>query len=183
MLYLTDAGGQLFKFDFNGNSMWPAVYVNFNTTYNGLLDDGNNFYVACDGGRDVNKFAPNGINLWTTPQWDFYLHCSPAQDSDGYIYATGGAGYYFRKLDPTDGTYVWTKDLDVITTARMAISADDYIYIGCGNGSNGAGLQIWDTGGNHIDTLELDEAAGSPVIGPDGTIYFASGHELYAMGS
>ena len=187
-IYCTDSGGQLWKFAPDGTSLWTDVYVNFHCTYPGSLDEDNNFYVVCDDGRDVNKFAPNGDNLWTTPEWDFYLHTSPAHDSDGYIYATGGwdtptSGYRLRKLDPTDGLTVWEHTLGAIHTGMMAISANGYIYIGCGNGTNGAGLQIWDTDGNHIDTLGLDVSAGSPVIGPDGTIYFASGHELYAMGS
>ncbi len=181
-IYVTDSGGQLWKFDSDGNSLWAAVYVNYNTKWPGSLDDNNNFYVACDGGRDVNKFAPDGTQLWATPQWDFYLHCSPAHDSDGYIYATGGSGYYLRKMDPSDGSTVWEHSLGVITTAMMAVSADGYIYIGCGNGSNGACLQCWDTDGNQIFNLTLPYQAGSPAIGADGTVYVMANRALYAIG-
>jgi hypothetical protein len=187
-IYVTDSGGQLWKFDSDGNSLWDAVYVNYTTKWPGSLDDDNNFYVACDSGRDVNKFAPDGTQLWVTPQWDFNLHCSPAHDSDGYIYATGGwdstyPGYRLRKMDPSDGSTVWEHPLDAISTAMMAVSADGYIYIGCGNGTSyGPGLQCWDTDGNQIFNLTLPYMAGSPAIGADGTVYVIANRILYAVG-
>jgi hypothetical protein len=193
-IYVTDPGGQLWKFDSDGNSLWSDVYVNYTTKWPGSLDDENNFYVVCDEGQDVNKFASNGSNLWTTPQWDFYLHSSPAHDADGYIYATGGweagppppppsGGYRLRKMDPVDGSTEWEHPLGAITTAMMAISADGYIYIGCGNGENyGPGLQCWDTEGNLVFNLPLPYQAGSPAIGADGTVYVDANHVLYAVG-
>jgi hypothetical protein len=187
-IYLVDSGGQCWKFDPDGNSLWSGVYVNYHTKWPGSLDADNNFYVACDGGRDVNKFAPDGTLLWSTPQWDFYLHCSPAHDADGYIYATGGwdsatSGYRIRKMDPSDGSTIWEHTLGAITTAMMAVSADGYIYVGCGNGSSyGPGMQIWDTDGNQIDVIDFPEAGRSPAIAADGTVYIVSGHKLYAIG-
>jgi len=193
-IYLTDPGGQLWKFDSAGNSLWPAVYVNYTTKWPGSLDEDNNFYVACDEGYDVNKFAPDGTQLWATPAWDRYLHCGPAHDADGYIYATGGwepgppppppsGSYRLRKMDPTNGATVWEKILGSVTTALMAISANGYIYVGCGNGSSyGPGLQCWDTNGNQIFNLTLPYQAGSPAIGADGTVYVEANHVLYAIG-
>jgi hypothetical protein len=188
-IYITDPGGQLWKFDSTGNSLWSAVYVNYYTKWPGSLDDDNNFYVVCDDGSDVNKFAPDGTQLWVTPQWDFYLHCSPAHDSEGYIYATGGwdstppVGYRLRKMNPTNGATIWEYPIHAITTAMMAVSADGYIYIGCGNGSSyGPGLQCWDTDGNLIFNVPLPYQAGSPAIGADGTVYVEANHTLYAIG-
>jgi outer membrane protein assembly factor BamB len=189
-IYLTDSAGQLWKFDSAGNVLWPAVYVNYTTKYPGSLDEDNNFYVACDEGRDVNKFAPDGMELWHTLQWDFYLHCSPAHDAQGYIYATGGwdstttpQGYRLRKMNPTTGATVWEKSLAAITTALMAVSKDGHIYVSCGNGSSaGPGLQCWDTNGNQIFSLPLPYQAGSPAIGADGTVYVEANHILYAIG-
>jgi len=193
-IYVTDSAGELWKFDSVGNSLWPAVYVNYETRYPGSLDDDNNFYVACDMGQDVNKFAPDGTQLWTSAPWDYFLHCSPAHDSSGFIYATGGwsgydpvpvppDGYRLRKMDPTDGSTIWEKPLHAITTAMMAVSADGHIYIGCGNGASaGPGLQCWDTDGNQIFSLAFPYQAGSPAIGADGTVYVEANHVLYAIG-
>ena len=185
-IYVNDPAGQLWKFDSDGNSLWSAVYVNYYTKWPGSLDDDNNFYVVCDEGQDVNKFAPDGTQLWTSAPWDRYLHCGPAHDSDGYIYATGGwdgNGYRLRKMDPTDGSTIWEKPLNAITTALMAVSADGHIYIGCGNGENyGPGLQCWDTDGNQIFNLGFPYQAGSPAIGADGTVYVEANHVLYAIG-
>jgi hypothetical protein len=193
-IYVTDSAGELWKFDSVGNSLWAAVYVNYETKWPGSLDDDNNFYVACDMGKDVNKFAPDGTQIWFTPPWDFYLHCSPAHDASGYIYATGGwsgydpfpvppDGYRLRKMDPSNGNTIWEEPLHAITTAMMAVSADGHIYIGCGNGdSAGPGLQCWDTDGNQIFNIPMPYQAGSPAIGADGTVYIEANHVLYAIG-
>ena len=113
------------------------------------------------------------------------INAGVAIGADGTIYVgwndNPAQTRHWYALSPQGGI-LWTLDLPGrITWGMPAIGADGTLYFGSTIGSGG-GLVAVNPGGSIQWILDgLDRIASSPALGPDGTIYVARGHHVYAV--
>ena len=122
---------------------------------------------------------------WSRPEGEILIGAGVAVGADGTIYV-GWNDYaaqtsHWYALSPQGGI-LWTVDVPGSTTKGMpAFGADGTLYFGSRTGSAGSLVAV-DPGGSIRWILDgFDRIASSPAIGPDGTIYVAGGHHVYAV--
>jgi outer membrane protein assembly factor BamB len=133
------------------------------------------------GEYDGNIYAyyPNGYFKWQFSVGTLVLY-NPVIGDDGRIYFS--TGYDLVALTP-NGELDWSTSADCVFRTAPAIAEDGTIYIGA-NGPrflafNSDGSKKWEF------PLPIGSYSGTPSIGKDGTIYFATETEydnfLYAI--
>ncbi len=148
-----------------------------------LLGQKNQLYV---GGDDTNFYAldqQSGQKLWATSLGGS-IRSTPSQAPDGTLYASSVA-YEFRErgvatsvgqvfaLDPDTGAVKWrSRKLDgsVENEASPVPGPDNTVLIA---GENKL-IALDATNGEERWSVDLNGRGGTPIVGPDGTIYASS---------
>lgn len=122
-----------------------------------------------NGVGNLYALNPDGTLRWEVPS----AHGSPGVvGSDGTLYLVLPYGG-FTAVD-MDGVTRWTKTLGNTTAPPAAIAADGTLLVPVSGATALEGtLQALNPAGSNLWTFDgAAQADGSPVVGPDGTIYY-----------
>lgn len=116
-------------------------------------------------------------------RWDFPVGSSgisaPVIGSDGAIFM-GGGDHQMYGIN-ADGTKRWSRDL-AGPIYGLALGGDGTIYVGTGTGANRLFALDPAKGTNHWQYQSADNIGRSPIVGPDGAIYYGGvDAKLYAL--
>lgn len=119
------------------------------------------YFVVQDG--KVRKLkASNGDLLWTSSSLGTNYNYALATDPSGYVYG-GGSANIVRKIDPSDGSFVWSKDLGQ-TIRWIYCDSNGYVYVAYESGfacrlnpSNGNIVWTSSDYGNYSNGICCDE--------------------------
>ncbi len=138
----------------------------------------------------LHAISPEGNKLWEVYTGTRYL--SPVIDQTGNIYTVG---YSKISAHTSEGAQLWSKQATLTdgtgvpnTSNALSIGADGTLYT-VGSGSASYLLAINSVNGNTLWQFQSPKKTvkfSTPVIGPDGTIYFAAapdtvGSDIYAV--
>jgi outer membrane protein assembly factor BamB len=175
-VYVLSNDGRLHSISQDGDLNW-SENLNGSGYSPIIIDDGKLLAVGNNNWRLI-LFETDGTIIW---QWDSPddILSSPVVGPDGTIYILYANGVY--ALNPS-GTLKWNTALSSFSGMRLntpSVGADGSIFFVSGN--TGV-LYALDSEGNIKWTVETDgTAAGNPTISPDGTLYFVSSPDLYAI--
>ena len=105
----------------------------------------------------------------------------PVVAADGILYAVSFQGIVYA-VDPDDGSIIWQNQLDpgIGASGPPALGLNGEVYIADGS----AGLTAFSSSGDklwYFTPRFNNEAAGGPVVGWDGTIYYATAGAVQAV--
>src|SRR5699024_4074494 len=127
----------------------------------------------------IFAFAVNGTNLWATSPDSIKFDGPPAIGIDRSLYVAGYQNHIMHMIDST-GELVWRTASNAPSSwpsTGPAIDRGGNIYYCVSNSVialNGQGQFLWTVyAGYTIPLWHLSQT--SPTIGPDGTLYAASG--------
>ena len=166
---LNPDGSQKWVFDASGNiDGFPAITSD------------NQLYVVANGTvAHLYALRPANGNLVWEKELEGGIGSAVAVDQDGNIYVgTNAAVWSFRE----DGTLRWKSSALTVTESGSFAINGNVIYAGL-KGNDGIVALDMATGDIKWKTLLADTDSFSPVIGPDGTIYYASRNtkKVYAI--
>ncbi len=142
--------------------------------------DGDVYVVTDNFGNELIAIKNGGSTLWTLD--GLGLQGSPTIGPDGTIYVESATSELYA-IDPQDGHIYWTfagSMGEVYVRGSPAISLDGKrLYLPSGGGDLSA-LSAGPTGGRlfwtyHIQGPKDGYIENAPAVGPDGTIYLATG--------
>jgi len=175
------SGSYLYAVNPDGTEKW-SFELNGTVSYSPAIGEDGTIYI---GSTDRNLYAvnPNGAEKWRF-ETDSSIRSSPAIAEDGTIYI--GSRSYLYAID-TDGTEIWRFSADAFFISELAIGDDGTIYGGVMRSEPGIPdprYYFWllAINQNGTERWRFKVDGGSPVIGKDGTIYFSSIRNLYAIG-
>lgn len=124
---------------------------------------------------------------WSIPAGTGSIQAGVTIGVDGTIYVgtsdVAADRISWNAVSP-QGAVVWTLDLPLTGSSTPAVRGDGTLYIGSRTNRPYVGRLIAvDPAGTIRWVLQTDPAGivSSPALGPDGTIYVAGGHYLYAV--
>lgn len=175
VLLMTDCFGQSFSYPTNATLRWKLPLAGASFALPAVGPDGI-IYVMQDAYPGPNLWAinPNGTTNWESTLYDGTVSV-PVVGSDGnlYIFATTNFGNFnLFALNLADGSTNWFYVGDSASEGSdclmPALGADGTVYFCTSAGAIDAvtnGVLEWSA------LSDIGLADGSPVVGPDGTIY------------
>jgi outer membrane protein assembly factor BamB len=160
---LTPDGVEKWRFTTGGRvESSPAIGVD-GTVYFGSVD------------QRMYALAPDG-----TKRWDYFTNgeilASPVLGADGTVYFAAIDSSFYA-LEPETGDVRWRVSLSTNSVSSAAVRGDGTIIFGADDGIVRAlhprdGAIVWEYNTNKVIPEDIIES--SPLVAPDGSIYFGS---------
>ncbi|MFW6072060.1 MAG: PQQ-binding-like beta-propeller repeat protein [Thermoplasmatota archaeon] len=169
-------GSIFFSINKSGEKNWENHHVGNSLSHSPAVgEDGTIYFGSTDG---LYAMHTNGAIKWTFNPNNNSMLVSPGIDKKGNIY-TGDSKGNFYSVSP-DGEKRWNYTVNTDIFSPPVIGNDGRIYFTDDNSTlhalNNDGEEIWNFSTDH------DLGGFSPAINSDGTLYYASGNKLYALG-
>ena len=157
----------------DGREKWRFAVAGAVVASPALGADGTIYFGSAD--QRMYALFPDGRK-----RWDYFtngdIQASPVLGADGTVYfAALDASFY--ALEPLSGAVRWRVSLESNSVSSAAVRADGAVILGADDGvvraldrANGAVLWRFDT----RKAVPDDTIDSSPLIAPDGSIYFTS---------
>lgn len=137
------------------------------------------------GGRDLYALSPDGSLQWTyTSPWTYFSGTTPALGADGTLHVSTFESVVALNAD---GTEKWSYPRREVGE-RIIVGGDGTLYTSWSASVYDTGVLALTETGQLKWTFPLTYPEGVSFhlplsLGPDGTLYFATGDHVYALGT
>ncbi|MFW6176228.1 MAG: PQQ-binding-like beta-propeller repeat protein, partial [Thermoplasmatota archaeon] len=164
-----------FSINKSGEKNWANYNVGNSLSHSSSIGEDGTIYFGSNG---LNSMIPNGTIRWSFHPTDNLMLISPAIDKNGNIFV-GDINGNLYSVSP-DGEERWNYTVDTDIFSPPVIGNDGMIYFADDNSTlhalNNDGEEIWNF------SIDHDLGGFSPAINSDGTLYYAAGNKLHALG-